>query len=220
MSPGPASATESSSRDGAAAPRTRRLLVGLTGGIGSGKSTVADLFAARGAAIVDTDAIAHELTGPGGAAIAAIRAEFGERVIRADGALDRDAMRERAFENPAARRKLEAILHPMIRAESRRRLEAAEGPYAMLVVPLLVESGDRAGGVDRVLVVDCPVEVQVERVMRRSGLSRERVQTILAAQASREQRLAAADDVIDNGGAPAALDAQVEALHRRYLRGA
>ncbi|HMN66238.1 MAG TPA: dephospho-CoA kinase, partial [Burkholderiaceae bacterium] len=138
--------------------------------------------------------------------------------IRADGALDRDAMRERAFENPAARRKLEAILHPMIRAESRRRLEAAEGPYAMLVVPLLVESGDRVGGVDRVLVVDCPVEVQVERVMRRSGLSRERVQTILAAQASREQRLAAADDVIDNGGAPDALDAQVEALHRRYLR--
>ena len=151
MSPAPASATESSSRDSAAAPRARRLLVGLTGGIGSGKSTVADRFAARGAAIVDTDAIAHELTGPGGAAIAAIRAEFGDRVIRADGALDRDAMRERAFEDPAARRKLEAILHPMIRAESQRRLEVAEGPYAMLVVPLLGESEDRAGGVDRVL---------------------------------------------------------------------
>ncbi|MCO5108518.1 MAG: dephospho-CoA kinase [Burkholderiaceae bacterium] len=197
----------------------RRLLVGLTGGIGSGKSTVADLFAARGAAVVDTDAIAHELTAPGGAAIAAIRAEFGDAAIRADGALDRDAMRERAFADPGARRRLEAILHPMIRAESRRRLDVAEGPYALLVVPLLVESGDRAGGVDRILVVDCPVEVQVERVMRRSGLSRARVETILAAQASRAQRLAAADDVIDNGGPPDALDAQVEALHRRYLRG-
>ncbi|MCZ7561046.1 MAG: dephospho-CoA kinase [Burkholderiaceae bacterium] len=193
-------------------------MIGLTGGIGSGKSTVADLFAARGAAVVDTDAIAHELTGPNGAAIAAIRAEFGDAVIGADGALDRDAMRERAFEDPAARRLLEAILHPMIRAESRRRLETAEGPYALLVVPLLVESGDRAGGVDRILVVDCPVEVQVARVMRRSGLTRDRVATILAAQASRAQRLAAADDVIDNGGSPDALDAQVEALHRRYVR--
>jgi dephospho-CoA kinase len=192
------------------------LLIGLTGGIGSGKSTVADLFAARGASVVDTDAIAHELTGPGGAAIAAIRAEFGDSVIRPDGALDRDAMRERAFEDAAARRRLEAILHPMIRAESSRRLGAAEGRYALLVVPLLVESGNRAAAVDRILVVDCPVEVQIERVMRRSGLTRERVETILAAQASRAQRLAAADDVIDNGGAPDALPAQVEALHRRY----
>jgi len=217
MSHRPSSPAASSAQ--ASTARPRRLLIGLTGGIGSGKTTVADLFAARGAAVVDTDAIAHELTAPGGAAIAAIRAEFGDAVIRADGALDRDAMRERAFEDPAARRRLEAILHPMIRAESRRRLEAAEGPYAMLVVPLLVESGDRAGGVDRILVVDCPVEVQVERVMRRSGLTRDRVATILAAQASRAQRLAAADDVIDNGGAPDALDAHVEALHRRYARG-
>ena len=196
--------------------RAHRLLIGLTGGIGSGKSTVADLFAARGASVVDTDAIAHELTGPGGAAIAAIRAEFGDSVIRADGALDRDAMRERAFEDPAARRRLEAILHPMIRAESNRRLDAAKGPYALLVVPLLVESGDRAAAVDRVLVVDCPVEVQIERVMHRSGLTRERVETILAAQASRAQRLAAADDVIDNAGAPDALPGQVDTLHRRY----
>jgi len=192
------------------------LLIGLTGGIGSGKSTVAELFAARGAAIVDTDAIAHELTGPGGAAIPAIRAAFGDSVIRPDGALDRDAMRERAFADADARRRLEAILHPMIRAESRRRLDASEGRYAVLVVPLLVESGDRAGGVDRILVVDCPVEVQIERVMRRSGLVRERVETILAAQATRAQRLAAADDVIDNGGEPDALPAQVDALHRRY----
>ena len=196
--------------------RVPRLLVGLTGGIGSGKSTVADLFAARGAVVVDTDAIAHELTGPGGAAIPAIRDEFGDGVIRADGGLDRDAMRERAFGDPAARRRLEAILHPLIRTESRRRLEAADGPYALLVVPLLVESGDRAGGVDRGLVVDCPVDVQIERVMRRSGLTPERVRTILAAQASRAQRLAAADDVIDNAGSPDALPAQVDALHRRY----
>ena len=217
MNQGPSSSVASAAQVDAAHPR--RLVIGVTGGIGSGKSTVAELFAARGATVVDTDAIAHELTGPNGAAIAAIRAEFGDGVIRADGALDRDAMRERAFEDPAARRRLEAILHPMIRAESRRRLEAAEGPYALLVVPLLVESGDRAGGVDRILVVDCPVEVQVERVMRRSGLTRDRVATILAAQASRAQRLAAADDVIDNGGSPDALDAQVEALHRRYARG-
>ncbi|MCL4184465.1 MAG: dephospho-CoA kinase [Burkholderiaceae bacterium] len=200
-------------RDGA---RARRLLVGLTGGIGSGKSTVAAQFAARGAAVVDTDEIAHQLTAPGGAAIAAIRAEFGDAVIRADGALDRDAMRERAFGDPSVRRRLEAILHPMIRAESQRRLAAAQGPYAMLVVPLLVESGDRAGGVDRVLVIDCPVDVQIERVMRRSGLTRARVESILAAQATRAQRLAAADDVIDNSGEPAALGVQVDALHRRY----
>jgi len=216
MNQGPSSSVASAAQVAAAHPR--RLVIGVTGGIGSGKSTVAELFAARGATVVDTDAIAHELTGPNGAAIDAIRAEFGDGVIRADGALDRDAMRERAFEDPAARRRLEAILHPMIRAESRRRLEAAEGPYALLVVPLLVESGDRAGGVDRILVVDCPVEVQVERVMRRSGLTRDRVATILAAQASRAQRLAAADDVIDNGGSPDALDAQVEALHRRYAQ--
>ncbi len=196
----------------------RRAVVGLTGGIGSGKSTVADLFAERGATIVDTDLISHQLTGPGGAAIGAIRDAFGASVVRADGALDRDAMRERAFGDPQARSRLESILHPMIRAESLRQIEAADGPYVVHVVPLLVESGGRSGRFDRVLVVDCPVEVQVERVMRRSGLTAERVATILAAQASREQRLAAADDVIDNAGAPDRLPAQVDAMHARYLR--
>ena len=195
----------------------RGLLIGLTGGIGSGKSTVADLFAAHGATVIDTDAIAHELTGPTGAAMPAIRAAFGERVAKADGSLDRDVMREIAFGDPAARARLEAILHPMIRAESQRRIGASRSPYTVLVVPLLVESGDRAGGVDRIVVVDCPVESQIERVMRRSGLTRERAESILAAQASRAQRLAAADDVIDNGGAPQALAAQVDALHRRYV---
>ena len=195
----------------------RPFVVGLTGGIGSGKSTVADLFAAHGATLVDTDVIAHELTTPGGAAIDAIRARFGNDVIRADGALDRDAMRARAFDDPQARQALEAILHPMIRAESERRIVAATGPYIVHVVPLLVESGGNAGRFDRVLVVDCPVSVQIERVQRRSGLSIERIESILAAQASREARLAAADDVIDNGGSADALPAQVDALHRRYV---
>ncbi|MDT3678294.1 MAG: dephospho-CoA kinase [Burkholderiaceae bacterium] len=194
----------------------RPFVVGLTGGIGSGKSTVADLFAARGASIVDTDEIAHELTAAGGAAIDAIRARFGDTVLRADGALDRDAMRARAFDDPSAREALEAILHPMIRAESQRRIAAARGPYVMHVVPLLVESAGRSGRFDRVLVVDCPVPVQIARVQRRSGLSLERIKSILAAQASREARLAAADDVIDNGGDADALPAQVDALHRRY----
>lgn len=199
--------------------RTRRrpFVVGLTGGIGSGKSTVADLFAERGAGVVDTDVIAHELTAPGGAAIAAIRARFGDDVLRADGALDRDAMRARAFDDPQARRALEAILHPMIRDESERRIHASTGPYVLHVVPLLVESGGRAGRFDRVLVVDCPVSVQIERVRRRSGLSVERIESILATQASREARRAAADDVIDNGGDADALAPQVEALHRRYV---
>lgn len=202
----------------AADERTRRrpFVVGLTGGIGSGKSTVADLFAARGADVVDTDVIAHELTAPGGAAIEAIRARFGDGVLRADGALDRDAMRARAFDDPQARRALEAILHPMIRDESERRILAATGPYVLHVVPLLVESGGRAGRFDRVLVVDCPVDVQIERVRRRSGLSVERIESILATQASRETRRAAADDVIDNGHGADALAPQVEALHRAY----
>ena len=193
----------------------RPFVVGLTGGIGSGKSTVAELFAARGATLVDTDVIAHELTAPAGAAIDAIRARFGDGVLRADGGLDRDAMRARAFDDPHARRALEAILHPMIRAESDRRLGDATGPYAIHVVPLLVESGN-AGRFDRVLVVDCPVQVQIERVQRRSGLGIEQIESRLAAQASREARLAVADDVIDNGGSADALPAQVDALHRRY----
>ena len=196
--------------------RRRPFVVGLTGGIGSGKSTVADLFAARGASVVDTDRIAHEITAPGGAAIDAIRQRFGERVLRADGALDRDAMRALAFDDAQARQALEAILHPIIRAESERRIAAAEGPYVVHVVPLLVESGGRAGRFDRVLVVDCPVQVQIERVQRRSGLDLERIESILAAQASREARLAVADDVIDNGGDAQALPAQVDALHRKY----
>lgn len=196
------------------------LVVGLTGGIGSGKSTVADMLVARGAALVDTDRIAHELTAPAGAAIEAIRAAFGDDVIAADGSMDRAAMRARAFSDPQARKRLESILHPMIRERTDQGIRDAlsvGAPYVVVAVPLLVESGNRAGRFDRVLVVDCPPEVQLERVMRRSALARGQVEAIIAAQATRAQRLAAAHDVVDNGGAPGALAQQVDALHAKYL---
>jgi dephospho-CoA kinase len=195
-------------------------VIGLTGGIGSGKSTVADMLVERGAALVDTDRIAHELTAADGAAIEAVRAAFGDSVIAGDGSMDRGAMRARVFAEPAARRRLESILHPMIRARTEAGIRAAReagAPYVVVAVPLLVESGDWHGRYDRVLVVDCPPAVQIERVMRRNPLPREQVEAIVAAQASREQRLAAADDVIDNGGDTAALVPQVDAVHRRYV---
>lgn len=195
--------------------------VGLTGGIGSGKTTVADLFAARGASIVDTDLIAHRITAPGGPAMPAIEQAFGPDFVAADGSLDRARMRTLIFGDDAARRRLEAITHPLIRAETDREGRAAQGPYVMYVVPLLVESGSWKARVDRVLVVDCAVETQIARVMRRNGFTREQVEAIVARQATREARLAAADDVIVNdtstAGAPGALAAQVEALHQRYL---
>lgn len=191
--------------------------VALTGGIGSGKSAVADRFAAQGAGIVDTDLIAHALTAPGGAAMPAISAAFGPGFMAGDGSLDRDRMRAHVFAEPAARRRLEAILHPMIRAEAEARRAVLRTPYAMMVIPLLVESGDPRGRFDRIAVVDCTPETQVRRVMTRSGLSRAAVEGILAAQATRAQRLAVADDVIDNEGPLSALDDAVAALHGRYL---
>lgn len=194
-----------------------RFVVGLTGGIGSGKSTVADRFAALGATIVDTDAIAHELTGPDGAAMRPIAAAFGQAVVAADGRLDRAAMRDLAFRDPGARKRLEAILHPLIRDASARRIAEAPGAYAISVVPLLVESGNWQGRVDRVLVVDVPEAVQVERVRRRSGLPTGQIEAIMRVQATRAARLAAADDVIDNSGDPTSLDAEVSRLHGRYL---
>ena len=196
---------------------SRPFLVGLTGGIGSGKSTVADLFAAHGASIVDTDAVAHALTAAGGAAIPAIRQEFGDAVITDDGALDRAAMRDIVFADAGARHRLEAILHPMIGHCCELMIAEATGPYTIVVVPLLVESGRWRERVDRLLVVDCPVEVQIERVMRRNRLAREQIEAIIAVQASREARLAAADDVVDNGGDPDALGPRIDALHLRYL---
>lgn len=194
-----------------------RFVVGLTGGIGSGKSAVAVLFAELGADIVDTDAIAHQLTGRGGAAIEPIRAAFGGSVITPDGALDRPAMRRLVFSDPAAKQRLEAILHPMIRVEADLRCVSAQGAYVILVVPLLVETGSYRGRVDRILVVDCAEETQIARTMARSGLSEAEVRSIMAVQAGREARLAAADDVIDNDGDLEALRAQAEALHLRYL---
>lgn len=197
-------------------------VVGLTGGIGSGKSAAADLFAAHGVAVVDTDAIAHALSKSGGAAMPAIRAEFGAAVVAADGALDRAAMRAIVFADEStktsARKRLEAILHPLIRAESERQLAAAAAaPYAMLVVPLLIESGSYRERVDRVAVVDCREETQIARVMSRNGLARAEIERILAAQATRAERLAAADDIIDNDGEIAALPPRVERLHADYL---
>lgn len=193
-------------------------VVGLTGGVGSGKSAAAERFAALGAAIVDTDAIAHELTAAGGAGIAPIRAAFGDAVLTPEGALDRAVMRRIVFADPAARTRLEAILHPLIRTESeaRCRLVSADFPYGVLVVPLLIESGGYRDRVDRVCVVDCPEAIQLERVMARSGLSRADVQAIMAAQASRKKRRAAADDVIDNAQGLAKLAAQIATLHEKY----
>lgn len=193
-------------------------VVGLTGGIGSGKSAAADLLAARGALVVGTDQIAHQLTAPGGAAMEPIREAFGNGVVAADGALNRPAMRALAFEDPDARKRLEAILHPMIRAESERQCRAATTPYVVLVVPLLIESGTYRERVRRLCVVDCPEDVQVLRVMQRSGLEERQVRAIMAAQASRAERLAAADDVIDNSAGYAELAVQVERLHGAYLR--
>lgn len=195
---------------------TGPLLIGLTGGIGSGKTTVANLFAARGVALVDTDLIAHALTGPGGAAMPAIAKAFGDSVLAPDGRLDRATMRALVFTDPDARARLEAILHPMIRAQAASELEQAQGLYAMLVVPLMVESGAWLDRLDRLLVVDCPTEVQIDRVMKRSALSREQVLAIMATQASREARLQAADDTIDNRDTPDALPDQVDALHAVY----
>jgi dephospho-CoA kinase len=196
---------------------TRRYTIGLTGGIGSGKSTVARAFAAHGVEIVDADALAHGLTAPGGAAIPALRAAFGDEVIDASGALDRARMRRIAFADPDARKRLEAILHPMIRADTDRLAQSARSPYLILMIPLLVESGDPRERCDRVLVVDCPEAEQIRRVMARSGLSRTDVEAIMATQVSRANRLAAADDVVDNSGEPTGIDAQVAMLHRRYL---
>jgi len=194
-----------------------KLTVCLTGGIGSGKSSVAQLFADRGIEVIDADAAAHELTRAGGAALPAIVGEFGPELLDAGGALDRARMRRLAFTDPAARRRLEAILHPLIRAESERRARAARSAYVILMIPLLVESGEPRSRCDRVLVADCTEEQQIERTMRRSQLSRDEVQAILASQASRAARLAHADDVVDNSGDPSRLAPQVEALHQRYL---
>lgn len=193
-------------------------VVGLTGGIGSGKSAAADAFAALGVSVVDTDAIAHELTAPGGAAMPGLVAAFGAEVAAVDGALDRARMRRLVFADPAARERLEAILHPLIRTLSAERCRLALSPYVILAVPLLVESGTYRERCDRIVAVDCPEGLQISRVMARNGLAEAEVRAIMATQASRGERLAVADDVITNDHDLANLEKQVGELHRKYLQ--
>jgi dephospho-CoA kinase len=199
------------------APSPAKLVVGLTGGIGSGKSAAAAEFERLGATVVDTDAISHALTGLNGAALPEIERIFGRQFISANGELDRKKMRELVFSDARARRSLEGLLHPMIREESKRRIAAATGPYVVHVVPLLVESGEYGRRVNRVLVVDSPEETQLARVRER-GLTEDAVRSIMKSQVSRAERLAAADDVIDNAGTLEALRKQVGALHQKYLQ--
>jgi len=196
------------------------LTIALTGGIGSGKSTLGRMLIEQGAALIDTDAIAHELTAAGGAAIGALRAEFGDEAIGPDGALDRCAVRARVFADPRSRQRLEALLHPMIwqRAGQLGGSLAATAAYLVFDVPLLAESATRTQDFDRVLVVDCPVALQVARVVRRGSLDRAEVEAIVAAQASREQRLALADDVVFNGESLEALAQRALRLHSLYAR--
>lgn len=190
--------------------------VGLTGGIASGKTRVAEFFAARGVPVIDSDQIAREIVAPGAPALAAIRERFGEGVMAADGDLDRRALRAIVFADPAARRDLEAITHPAIRARMAELNAQARGPYVINAIPLLTEGGGRRD-LDRVLVVDCPEDLQIARVMARDQVDEAGARAVLAAQASRAARLAIADDVIVNDGDLGALEARVASLHERYL---
>ena len=191
--------------------------VGLTGGIGCGKTTVANMFAELGATLVDTDEIAHALTAPGGAAMGALIAAFGPEFATADGAMDRARMRALVFSDSAAKARLEAILHPRIRDAALAAARVATGSYVIFVVPLLIESGTWRARVARILAIDCPEEVQVARVMARNGLTESQVRAIMATQVSRAERLAAADDVITNNGELAALGPQIARIHAQYL---
>ena len=191
------------------------LRIGLTGGIASGKSTVADLFVARGATVLDTDVIAREVVVPGSHGLAALVAAQGGGILDDEGHLDRAELRRRIFADAVTRREVESILHPEIIRELERQAGFAPGPYQVLVIPLLVEAG-LEHVVDRVLVVDCPEEAQIARLMARDRASREDAMRMLDSQATRERRLAAADDVIDNGGATTDLTARVAELDRRY----
>lgn len=195
------------------------LRIGLTGGIGSGKSTVSTLWARQGAALVDTDAISRRLTAPGGAAIGAIAAEFGAEFVAADGALERARMRELVFSQPARRLQLEAILHPLIAVETERQAREATAPVIVFDVPLLAESNHWRDRVHRVLVVDCSEATQVQRVIARSGLNEASVLGIIGQQASREKRRTCADAVIHNDGVTlGALEREVERLWRIWVR--
>ncbi|MFO7763889.1 MAG: dephospho-CoA kinase [Wenzhouxiangellaceae bacterium] len=196
--------------------RTKKpMIVALTGGVASGKTAVSDRFAELGVPVVDTDLLAREAVAPGSPGLAEVAAAFGPEMIGAGGDLERAALRRRIFDDPAARDQLEQILHPRIADAARRQLAALDVPYAILAVPLLVESG-LFGDADRVLVVDVPEQVQIERLMKRDGSTREQAEAMLAAQASREQRLAQADDVIENTGTLESLYSAVGALDDKY----
>ena len=195
----------------------RRLRIGLTGGIASGKSTVAQRFMELGVPVIDADAAARAVVAPGTPGLAAVLKRFGRGVVAENGELDRRALRDLIFNDPGSRRDLEAILHPLIRADMERSAELAVGPYVVMAIPLLVEGGSR-DRVDRILVVDVDEAVQLQRVMARDGSTEEQARAILASQASRSARLAAADDVLRNAGTVTDLRQAVDHLYERYLR--
>jgi len=191
--------------------------VALTGGIASGKTTAAQVFADLGVPVIDTDVIARQVVEPGRPALAAVVDAFGPDILDTDGRLDRRRLRERIFADPLARQRLEAILHPAIRVEMERQSREAGGPYQVLVIPLLTE-GRRRDHVDRVLLVDVPEKLQVERLMMRDGVTHEQARASLSAQATRAERLAMADDVVHNTGHAADLSEKIAALHEKYLQ--
>ena len=191
------------------------LKIGLTGGIGCGKTTVANLFAELGVPLIDTDEIAHDIVEPGKPALDLLEVHFGKQII-ASGSLDRAALREIVFSDPEQKKHLESILHPLVYQEIQRQLDKLLGNYAIISIPLLLETKMQSF-VDRILVVDCPVEWQINRVKNRDQLSVQRIQSIISTQVSREQRLSAADDIIDNSSTPQQLAEQVKKLHNSYL---
>ena len=195
----------------------RRLRIGLTGGIASGKTTVAQRFMELGVPVIDADAAARAVVAPGKPGLEAVSKRFGPRVLAENGELDRRALRDLIFEDPGSRRDLEAILHPLIRADMEQSAELAVGPYVVMDIPLLVEGGSR-DRVDRILVVDVDEAMQLQRVMARDGCTEQQARAILASQASRSARLAAADDVLLNTGTVTDLRQAVDQLHERYLR--
>lgn len=194
-----------------------RPLVILTGGIATGKSAVAERLRQHGIAVIDTDAIAHSLTAPAGAALPALRAEFGDTIFAADGTLNRAALRDIVFHESAQKTRLEHILHPMIRRQALEAIAAATSPYVVADVPLFAETGFLREQADRVLVIDCPPDIQKQRLLARGGMPEDLADLILQAQAPRADRLALATEVLDNSGTPAARDAQLDTLHDSYL---